>query len=183
MSIKVFQTNANGKIEFTRCELEKLLNETYDEGYRAGENQAKGQYWTWAPNWMTLTSDSTNNRITTTTTNAIDDLKCAATNTTNTTNAIDDLRSAATENLDNNCAKATIETKATPTNHNGAKAAITTCTNNESPRTYTIDLGKNFDFDSMAKLIEEVLYGHPKQSACGEQTDPFTSLAKELSGV
>lgn len=165
MSIKVFQTNTNGKIEFTRCELEKLLNETYDEGYRAGENQAKGQYWTWAPNWNTLTSDSTNNRITTTTTNAIDDLKCV------------------TENLDNICAKAAIETKVTPTNHNGAKAAVTTCINNEPPRTYTIDLSKNSDFDSMAKVIEEFLYGHPKQSACGEQTDPFISLAKELSGV
>ena len=165
MSIKVFQTNTNGKIEFTRCELEKLLNETYDEGYRAGENQAKGQYWTWAPNWNTLTSDSTNNRITTTTTNAIDDLKCV------------------TENLDNICAKAAIETKVTPTNHNGAKAAVTTCINNEPPRTYTIDLSKNSDFDSMAKLIGEVLYGHPKQSAHGELTDPFTSLAKELSGV
>ena len=165
MSIKVFQTNTNGKIEFTRCELEKLLNETYDEGYRAGENQAKGQYWTWAPNWNTLTSDSTNNRITTTTTNAIDDLKCV------------------TENLDNICAKAAIETKVTPTNHNGAKAAVTTCINNEPPRTYTIDLSKNSDFDSMAKVIEEFLYGHPKQSARDEQTDPFTSLAKELSGV
>ena len=165
MSIKVFQTNTNGKIEFTRCELEKLLNETYNEGYRAGENQAKSQYWTWAPNWSTLASNSTNKVTTTNTTNAIDDLKCV------------------TENLDNICAKAAIETKVTPTNHNGAKAAVTTCINNEPLRTYTIDLGKNSDFDSMAKLIGEVLYGHPKQSACGEQTDPFTSLAKELSGV
>lgn len=166
MSIKVFQTNANGKIEFTRCELEKLLNETYNEGYRAGENQAKSQYWTWAPNWNTLTGDSTNNRIT----------------TTNTTNAIDDLKCAMTE-ISDNYAKAAIETKVTPTNHNGAKAAVTTCINNEPPRTYTIDLSKNSDFDSMAKVIEEFLYGHPKQSARGEQTDPFTSLAKELSGV
>ena len=165
MSIKVFQTNTNGKIEFTRCELEKLLNGTYDEGYRAGENQAKSQYWTWAHNWNTLTGDSTNNRITTTTTNAIDDLKCV------------------TEKLDDICAKAAIETKVTPTNHNGAKAAVTTCINNEPPRTYTINLGKNSDFDSMAKLIGEVLYGHPKQSAHGELPDPFTSLAKELSGV
>lgn len=170
MSIKVFQTNANGKIEFTRCELEKLLNETYNEGYRAGENQAKGQYWTWAPNWSTLTTnDSTNNRIT-------------ATDTTNTTNAIDDLK-CATKISDNNCAKAAIETKATSINHNGAKAAVTTCINNEPPRTYTIDLGKNSNFDAMAKAIEEIIYGHPKQSACGEQTDPFISLAKELSGV
>lgn len=169
MSIKVFQTNANGKIEFTRCELEKLLNETYNEGYRAGENQAKGQYWTWAPNWMTLTSDSTNNRIT-------------ATNTTNTTNTIDNLK-CATEKLDDICAKAAIETKVTPTNHNGAKAAVTTCINNEPPRTYTIDLSKNSNFDAMAKAIEEIVYGHPKQSAHGELTDPFISLAKELSGV
>jgi hypothetical protein len=47
MSIKVFQTNKAGKIEFTRCELEKLLNETYNEGYRDGENHAKSSYWTW----------------------------------------------------------------------------------------------------------------------------------------
>lgn len=168
MSIKVFQTNANGKIEFTRCELEKLLNETYNEGYRAGENQAKGQYWTWAPNWGTLiTNDSTNNRIT-------------ATNTTNTTNAIDDLK-CATEKSDNNYVKAANDTKTTPINYNGAK--VTTSINNESPRTYTIDLSKNSNFDAMAKAIEEIIYGHPKQSAHGELTDPFTSLAKELGGV
>lgn len=162
MSIKVFQTNANGRIEFTRCELEKLLNETYNEGYHAGENQAKGQYWTWAPNWGTLiTNDSTNNRITTAnTTNAIDDLKCT------------------TKISDNNCAKTAIETNATPINHNGAKATTTTRINDEAPRTYTIDLSKNLD--SMAKIIEEILCDHPKQSV---QTDPFTSLAKELKNL
>ena len=48
MSVKVFQTNKAGKIEFTRCELEKLLNETYNEGYRDGENHAKNSYWTWS---------------------------------------------------------------------------------------------------------------------------------------
>lgn len=47
MSIKVFKTNKIGKIEFTRCELEKLLNETYREGYTDGENHAKSDYWTW----------------------------------------------------------------------------------------------------------------------------------------
>ena len=34
MKIKVFQTNPNGKIEFTPAELEKLLNDTYEEGQR-----------------------------------------------------------------------------------------------------------------------------------------------------
>ena len=47
MSIKVFQTNKAGKIEFTRCELEKLLNETYKEGHADGEAHAKKDYWTW----------------------------------------------------------------------------------------------------------------------------------------
>lgn len=32
MKVKVFQPNRNGKIEFTRAELEKLLNEIYEEG-------------------------------------------------------------------------------------------------------------------------------------------------------
>lgn len=39
MIIKVFQTNKNGKIEFTKEELETLLNEVYWDGYRAN--------WTW----------------------------------------------------------------------------------------------------------------------------------------
>ena len=34
MKIKVFTPNANGKIEFTPAELEKLLNDTYAEGQR-----------------------------------------------------------------------------------------------------------------------------------------------------
>lgn len=43
MKVKVFQTNSNGKIEFTRAELEKLLNEVYDGGFRDGEKST----WTW----------------------------------------------------------------------------------------------------------------------------------------
>lgn len=34
MKVKVFQPNSRGKIEFTRAELEKLLNEMYEEGRR-----------------------------------------------------------------------------------------------------------------------------------------------------
>lgn len=43
MKVKVFQTNSNGKIEFTYAELEKLLNEVYDSGFRDGEKST----WTW----------------------------------------------------------------------------------------------------------------------------------------
>ena len=45
MKIKVFQTNPNGKIEFTPAELEKLLNDTYEEGQR-NCNCTKGLTWT-----------------------------------------------------------------------------------------------------------------------------------------
>ena len=34
MKVKVFTPNHNGKIEFTPAELEKLLNEIYEEGQR-----------------------------------------------------------------------------------------------------------------------------------------------------
>ena len=43
MKVKVFQSNRNGKIEFTRAELEKLLNEVYTDGY----NEGKSSHWTW----------------------------------------------------------------------------------------------------------------------------------------
>ena len=48
MKVKVFQPNYNGKIEFTRAELEKLLNETYTDGFRDGEAyQREKSNWTW----------------------------------------------------------------------------------------------------------------------------------------
>ena len=37
MMVKVFESNINGKIEFTRKDLENLLNEVYNAGYRKGE--------------------------------------------------------------------------------------------------------------------------------------------------
>lgn len=59
MSVKVFQTNKAGKIEFTRCELEKLLNETYKEGYADGEARAKKDYWTWTSPSLTINTPYT----------------------------------------------------------------------------------------------------------------------------
>jgi hypothetical protein len=47
MKVKVFQTNNQGKIEFTRAELEKLLNEMYTEGYKDGEDIGRSQSLTW----------------------------------------------------------------------------------------------------------------------------------------
>ena len=53
MNVKVFQTNTNGKIEFSRSELENLLNEVYNDGYKAGEKHMRETYWTWSPNILT----------------------------------------------------------------------------------------------------------------------------------
>ena len=44
--IKVFTVNENGKIEFTKAELEKLLNETHSEGYKEGKYDSQ-QNWAW----------------------------------------------------------------------------------------------------------------------------------------
>ena len=61
MNIRVFATNNLGKIEFDRTSLEKLLNEIYEEGYRAGEKHAKDNYWTWCPTITTTTTPYYNN--------------------------------------------------------------------------------------------------------------------------
>ena len=47
--IKVFNLNKDGKIEFTKEQLEKLLNETYDEGYQ----EALEKQFTWSPPYCT----------------------------------------------------------------------------------------------------------------------------------
>ena len=47
--VKVFTTNANGKIEFTKDELETLLNEVWNDGYNR-----HGTYWWTSP--MTITT-------------------------------------------------------------------------------------------------------------------------------
>ena len=57
--IKIFTTNKNNKIEFTKEELQKLLDEAYWDGYRANSGT-----WTYTtPNynpfrWVTTTSPS-----------------------------------------------------------------------------------------------------------------------------
>lgn len=72
MKIKVFIPNVNGKIEFTPTELEKLLNDTYEEGQR---NCNCGSKITW-------TSPYISPYITTTTTSG----ETTTSNTSNTSN-------------------------------------------------------------------------------------------------
>ena len=58
MKVKVFYPNRDGKIEFTRQELEKLLNEVYEDGQR---NCNCGKSWTWTTPYYnnSLTGNST----------------------------------------------------------------------------------------------------------------------------
>lgn len=88
MKVKVFQTNSHGKIEFTRAELEKLLNEVYDGGFRDGEVvQREKSTWTWTSPYVynydlgTTTTSSTNMPLTinSSTTQPVDNLTCNAT--------------------------------------------------------------------------------------------------------
>lgn len=62
--VKIFTTNSDGKIEFTKDELEKLLNEIWRDGYSSNTSY----YWTsptiTTPYWNTITC-STEGNITT----------------------------------------------------------------------------------------------------------------------
>ena len=82
--------------------LQKLLNEIYEEGYRAGEKHAKDNYWTWYPtitytntpayrtlndfntNSSITTSDSTNTNASTMSTNTTNDTKITSNSINNT---------------------------------------------------------------------------------------------------
>ena len=70
MNIKIFEFNKSGKVEFTRCELEKLLNDTYQEGYKDGEEKSQKEHWTWTTPSIPYLDFKKDIKI-----NAIDDLK------------------------------------------------------------------------------------------------------------
>lgn len=62
MKIRVFYPNSNGKVEFTRDELERELQKVYDEGFRDGKG-----YYPWS---ITYGSNDNNNYAWITTTAA-----------------------------------------------------------------------------------------------------------------
>ena len=59
MKVKVFESNQKGKVEFTRAELEKLLNEIYMDGYREGEAHARSNTLTWTTPYYNYTNCAT----------------------------------------------------------------------------------------------------------------------------
>lgn len=199
MSVKVFKTNKAGKIEFTRCELEKLLNETYREGYTDGENHAKSNYWTWTspnatitPYYNTVTCDTGSILRT----NATDGIVSTATLCDN---------ASITGVCDNTVATSTKAATAPP---NVIKVDV--CSNvdkisetekvtpKEAPIKACESKGMVFDMDEATKIIEAILDGkcdlasmlfNPISSTNVNgakkvvEGTPFTNLAKELRGL
>ena len=161
MSVKDCQTNSNGKIEFTRVELEKLLNDTYKEGHRDGENKANSNYWTWtAPS---LTSCST---ITYGNTGAIrttpDSITVTCDNAKIDTDALSKLSGVEAKSASTPEVTANVSV-------NGAK-------------------GQVYDLNSLVKEIDQILFGVPTPTgSCGTFAKPKNehnaNLAKELRNV
>ena len=166
MSIKVFQTNKAGKIEFTRCELEKLLNETYREGHADGEAHAKEDYWTWTSPLVTTTNISPISYRTPTT--ALDGLTC---NTITTNHAINE-DTAKTATAPNNVIK--VEAPEAP---EAPEAIITTI--NAKNVTFNMD-----EVNKLASaLLGSDLFGSFNVNGAKKTIEetPFTKLAKELN--
>lgn len=100
MKVKVFESNQKGKVEFTRAELEKLLNEIYMDGYREGETHARSNTWTWTTPYSNyadhmktaITSDSTSNNTISTSSKDRADTAPAITATSLGTTPIEDAK-------------------------------------------------------------------------------------------
>ena len=198
MSVKVFQTNKAGKIEFTRCELEKLLNETYNEGYRDGENHAKSSYWTWtSPSIVNTTpyygvtcldadkAIRANDVGNVTLTGTIGDT------ITGTVTGKTNVATISTADCTINADEAKKISGYTPSNDKTFKVDITTSVNSpdakSTQRTCQFD-GMTFNLNDLAKTVDAMLSGkvdlfnstNAKAGKTVEKT-PFTKLAKELN--
>lgn len=158
MSIKVFQTNSNGKIEFTRAELEKLLNDTYKEGHRDGEAKANNSYWTWTAPTSTsapIVTYGGNSTIRTTP----DSATITCTNAKIDTDAFAKL-TVPKEEADAHKITANVSI-------NGAKAQA-------------------YDLNALAKEIDQILFGRPSvtcEAYVAPKNEHNANLAKELRNV
>lgn len=191
MSVKVFQTNKAGKIEFTRCELEKLLNETYNEGYRDGENHAKSSYWTWtSPNISTHTYPT----ITyCNSTDPIDNLIMGNTAINGVTSDKTNATTISTTDCSINADEAKKVSGQTPSNDKTFKVDITASVDSPdakgSQRTCQFD-GMTFNLNDLAKTVDAMLSGkvdlfNPTSVKTGKVAvdNPFENLGRELASL
>lgn len=199
MSIKVFKTNKAGKIEFTRCELEKLLNETYREGYTDGENHAKSNYWTWTspnvintPYYGTVTCDTGS---------------LLRANTADSITGATTLRdNGSTADVCDNTVATSAKTAITPSDvikvdvcSSADKVSETEkVASKEAPTKTCESNGMAFNMDELAKTIDTILSGkyyfiptfanstgniNVNGAKKAVEDTPFTNLAKELRGL
>ena len=157
MKVKVFETNHNGKIEFTRAELEKLLNEVYADGYKEGKDSRS---WTWTSPYLNSALCSNDTATITTCDTKIDK---------NTLNQI-----AGTTNSDNDACEAANPARKPYTIN-------TTNTNITKPNTYTVTMKCNeADINKAADALRELL-NNPGALSTAKIDDVFSNLAKELN--
>ena len=182
MSVKVFQTNKAGKIEFTRCELEKLLNEIYNEGYRDGEDTR----WTWtSPNIINTTPYYRVTYLDTNSSKSIRDNSTAGTITLNDSisNKADTCNASITAT---DCAPNKDETKKISVQTHGelkdGKVDISTkVSTNDSPEKVYELKGVPYNMEDLTKTIDAILNG--KIDLPTFPDSPFNDLAKELRGI
>lgn len=174
MMVKVFQSNANGKIEFTRAELEKLLNEVYKKGYDTGVCDTKQNYWTWTSPYISTTNLRTPE----------------VTHATNTSTSIDNLR------CDNACKVATVESTKREVDALETKKdnSYTISTSSIAPSSITVQLNDAVEIPTnvnLAKSIDDIVNAlfnsNPNAVKTGtissERSDastPHDRLAREL---
>lgn len=190
MSVKVFQTNKAGKIEFTRCELEKLLNETYNEGYHDGENHAKNTYWTWtSPSIVNTTPYYGVTCLDTNSPKSISGNNIAGTVTLNDSiaNKTDTCNAPITAT---DCISSKDEAKKISVQTHGelkdGKMDISTkVSTNDSPEKVYELKGMTYNMDNLAKTIDAILSGKIDLPTATPTfpNSPFNDLAKELRGI
>ena len=191
MSVKVFQTNKAGKIEFTRCELEKLLNETYNEGYRDGENHAKSSYWTWtSPSVSTHTYPTITYRNST---DPIDNLAMGNTVINGVANGKTNVATISTADCSINADEAKKVSGQTPSNDKTFKVDITASVDSpdakSTQKTCQFD-GMTFNLNDLAKTVDAMLSGkvdlfNPTSVKTGKIAvdNPFENLGRELANL
>ena len=182
MSVKVFQTNKAGKIEFTRCELEKLLNETYNEGYRDGE----GTRWTWtSPNIINTTPYYGVTCLDTNSSKSTCDNSTAGTVTLNDSisNKADTCNASitATDSVSNKDEVKKISVQTHGELKDGKVDISTKVSTNDSPEKVYELKGMPYNVEDLTKTIDAILNG--KIDLPTFPNSPFNDLAKELRGI
>lgn len=170
MKIKVFHPNAIGRIEFTRAELEKLLNEVYEEGRKDCE---RTHPYTWSPYIYNIptyrdTLTSTSSGITLTNCEnpvPIDNLTCNCKSESEDGKAI--------------CVSTSCSSKS-----NEENKAQTLTTSKNTPYTYTVnfDTTDTTDISSLHKAVNDIIAQVSRGARPSTKTmDSFDALAKELN--